>query len=152
MITSTGNARIKAAKKLHQKRHREEQDRLLLEGVRLIGDAVQSGARPIELFYAPALTQTNPLADALLAQLSASGVPCLECAPEVITALGETVTTQGVVAVLSLPHLAPPAQPTLTLVLDQVREPGNVPPQMLPHRPMNPVVFQFQNAPLINAQ
>lgn len=125
MITSTNNPRIKEARKLHQKRQRDAARRLLLEGVRLIDDAWQSGVRPAPLFYAPELVAGNRAATHLLHRLQADGVECLPCTPQVIIHLAETVTPQGLVAVVPWPSVKLPLHPTLTLLLDGVREPGN---------------------------
>jgi RNA methyltransferase, TrmH family len=125
MITSTSNPRIKEARKLSQRRHREAQGRLLIEGVRLIRDGWQSGVRPIYLFYASDLVSENSGAAHLLAELQAQGVEALPCSVEVLRTLSETVTPQGLVAVVPLPTPIVPPRPTLTLVLDQLREPGN---------------------------
>lgn len=125
MITSTSNPRIKEARKLHQKRQRDAVRRLLLEGVRLIDDAFQSGVYPAPLFFAPDLVAGNRAAEQLLSRLQAAQVECIPCTPQVIALLAETVTPQGLVAVVSWPTLSLPPNPTLTLLLDGVREPGN---------------------------
>jgi TrmH family RNA methyltransferase len=125
MVTSPSNSRFKEARKLQQKRHRTETGRFLVEGVRLISDALQSGLRPEYLFYAPELLSPNRAATALVAQLAGEGVRSLPTTPLLLGELSATVTPQGIVAVMPVPALRPPANPTLTLVLDQLREPGN---------------------------
>ena len=125
MITSLQNARIKTARKLSDRKERYATGLMLVEGVRLLGDAWQSGSRPEVVFFAPELIEKNEGAQALLADLAAHGCECLACTPPVFATLVDTVTPQGVAAVLPLPTLALPAQPTLVLVLDEVRDPGN---------------------------
>ncbi|MDQ3247923.1 MAG: RNA methyltransferase [Chloroflexota bacterium] len=125
MITSTSNQRIKEARKLHDRRGRGTTNRLLLEGVRLISDAVQSGVLPDLVFYTPEAVLTNVSAARLVQQLQTVGVECLPCTPAVFATLAETVTPQGVAARVPLPNLATPPHPTFILVLDQVRDPGN---------------------------
>jgi TrmH family RNA methyltransferase len=125
LISSSENARIKAARKLQQKRHRLANRQILLEGVRLIADAFRSGFRPAPLFYLPELAGADAPTGQLLAQLQAAGVECLACSAAVFATLTETVNPQGVVAVVPLPALPAPRNPQLTLLLDQVREPGN---------------------------
>jgi RNA methyltransferase, TrmH family len=125
MITSTSNPRIKVARKLHQKRHRDATRQLLLEGVRLIDDAFQSGVRPVSLFFDTDLVAGSSVARQLLRRLEASAVDCFPCTPQVIALLAQTVTPQGLVAVVPWPKVSLPPNPTLTLLLDGVREPGN---------------------------
>lgn len=125
MITSTSNPRVKEARKLQERRHRQASGRLLLEGVRLVGDALQSGAGVEQVFYVPESLQVNTAGQRLLAQLQATGVECLACTPAVFATLAATVTPQGLAAIVPVPHLAAPAQPTFTLILDSLRDPGN---------------------------
>lgn len=125
MITSTSNPRIKEIRKLHRRRHRHESGRILLEGVRLVEDATQAGVRPEMVLYVPEAVAGQERAARLLQQLQEQGVECLACSPEVFASVSDTVTPQGILAVVPLPHRPLPSQPTLVLILDQVRDPGN---------------------------
>lgn len=125
MITSPSNARIKAARKLLRRRHREQQGLLLLEGVRLIQDLVATGVMPVELFCDPDQIQGNATALDLVERLRSAGVTPIDCAPAVFAALTETVSPQGVAAVAPLPRLALPQPSTFALILDRLRDPGN---------------------------
>ncbi|MCZ7571499.1 MAG: hypothetical protein M5U01_23375 [Ardenticatenaceae bacterium] len=51
MITSLHNSRIKAARALQRRRQREHEGRVLVEGLRLIEDALEAGYAPEALFY-----------------------------------------------------------------------------------------------------
>lgn len=125
MITSLDNARVKEARKLQRRRQRHKSNALLLEGVRLVRDAFQSGAQVRELYFAPELVVENAEAQQLLATLTAARVDLLACTAAVLASLTETVTPQGVVAVVTLPALPLPAKVDFVLILDQVRDPGN---------------------------
>jgi TrmH family RNA methyltransferase len=124
MITSASNQRIKDARKLSTRKMRYATSQVLVEGVRLLGDAWHSGVRPIHVFYAPdRLTSTE--GKALLTELEAAGCECIPCTEAVFASLAETSTPQGIAAVLPLPQLAWPANPSLLLVMDAVGDPGN---------------------------
>ncbi len=125
MITSTANPRIKDARKLQGSKARRRQRRLLIEGVRLIEDAWRSGIRPIAIFTDPELLAGNQRAAALLSDLEANDVARFVCSPPVFASLIDTVTPQGIAAVVPWPELPLPATPSLTLILDSVRDPGN---------------------------
>lgn len=125
MITSSDNQRLKEARKLQRRRHRYRTQTFLLEGVRLVADALQSQAQFQEIFYAPALIEGNAAAQTLLAQLTAQGIPCSACTAELFATLTETVTPQGIAAMTTMPTLPLPTPLTLTLILDGVRDPGN---------------------------
>ncbi|MFO7634323.1 MAG: RNA methyltransferase [Caldilinea sp.] len=124
MITSSSNQRIKDARKLATRKGRHTAGQVLVEGVRLIADTWRSGVRPALVFYAPdSLVSTD--GTLLLAELEAAGCECIACTPAAFATLGETATPQGIAAVLPLPQLAWPAQPSLLLILDGVGDPGN---------------------------
>jgi TrmH family RNA methyltransferase len=126
LITSPANPRIKEARKLQRRRARYAQRQLLLEGVRLVRDALHAGVTPHVVFYVPAMAD-NPAAADLLTDLARRGVETVPCSAQVFATLAETETPQGIAAVLPLPRLAapPPGARTLSLLLDQVRDPGN---------------------------
>lgn len=124
MIISAANSRIKEARKLHTRKGRYVAGRVLVEGVRLVGDAWRSGARPLYVFYAPDLLISEE-GQKLLAQLKEAGCECLPCSAAVFATLSETTTPQGIAAVLPLPHLDWPQRPSLLLILDGVGDPGN---------------------------
>lgn len=125
MITSTSNNRIKEARKLQRRRERYEQRQLLLEGARLIRDAWEQGAIVHYAFIAPELLAEQKATLELIEELNAEGVEVLSCEATVFASLSETVTPQGIAAVVAMPQIPLPSVRTLTLLLDQVRDPGN---------------------------
>jgi TrmH family RNA methyltransferase len=125
MITSTDNPKVKSARSLLERRGRERKGLCLVEGTRLIRDALRAGSHPALVFFAsPA--QESPASRELLATLSATRAPLWELTPKVFDTLSDTVTSQGVIAVLPIPRLEPPSEPDLALVLDRIRDPGNL--------------------------
>lgn len=125
MITSIHNPHIKEAHKLQRRRHRHKTGTFLIEGVRLVGDALRSKAQFREAYFAPAIVETHPGAQWVLTQLREAGVDCLACNSAVFASLTETVTPQGIAAVTTLPQLSMPPAITLVLLLDRLRDPGN---------------------------
>ncbi|MFN2114210.1 MAG: TrmH family RNA methyltransferase [Anaerolineae bacterium] len=125
MITSPSNPKLRYVRKLAGRRFREREGRLAVEGVRLVGDALDAGLTPAFALVAEPLASTER-GRTLAATLSASGAPVLEVEPTLLAEVADTVTPQGVVAVFDLPEIEPPTRPELVLVLDQVRDPGNV--------------------------
>ena len=76
-ITSIHNPRVKAVRRLltsRKARHAEQQ--IVVEGVRLIDDALRSGIAPVALFFDPVLTAGNLAATALVEQVAARGLRC----------------------------------------------------------------------------
>jgi TrmH family RNA methyltransferase len=126
-ITSISNHRIKLARKLQRKRHREQTGLCVLEGLRLVQDAWTAGAEFDAIFVAeaePAAVEIGP-DPSFLAEARQRKIPVFTTTHEVLAAITETVTHQGVVALVRIPSLPPPTDPSLMLVLDRLRDPGN---------------------------
>lgn len=125
MITSVANPHVKHIRSLAADRKERRRERLfVLEGVRLIADALQHGAELPLLLYAPEQLAATPAGAALLEQLAR--LPGAQpAAPQVLAAAAETVHPQGVVALARWPA-PPPGRPGLTLVLDALQDPGNI--------------------------
>lgn len=126
MITSSSNAHIKFAKSLARKQGRAAHRQFLIEGTRLIREADNAGFSPAFVFYQPNALENDPPAHALLSNLSARTHNVLAVNARVMQALSNTESPQGIAAVYPLPELALSRPPQRVLVLDQLRDPGNV--------------------------
>jgi len=127
LISSPQNDRIKLVRMLQQQgKARRKQQRLVLEGARLMTDALDAGARPdFALYVGDADTLGSPV-HALLERLRVEPFPLFEITPDLMAALSDTETPQGVLGVFPLPALPVPADPALIVVADGWRDPGNL--------------------------
>lgn len=124
LITSLGNERVRFVKSLYKTAIRRKEKLFVVEGVRLVEEALAASVRPELALVAPDQLAATPRGAALLERLAA--FPILRVSESVLRSLSDTVTPQGVIAVLPLP--VPPPRPTLgavALILDRVRDPGN---------------------------
>ena len=119
MITSLTNPKVRHARELlHRRRAREEHRQFVVEGVRLVEEAHRAGKTPALFFYTAAFART--------AAGQRLGLPTgVVVSDKVLAAISDTVTPQGVVAVVPFPQIDV-ARRSLLLVLDNVRDPGNV--------------------------
>lgn len=127
VITSARNPAITAARKLARGHGgaRARSGRFLLESAQLLETALAAGARPLTVF---ATTEAAEGHRALLAAAGDAGAELRVVAPALLDELAQTVTPQGLVAVVgsvvgTLDDL-PPA-PRLVCVLAGIRDPGN---------------------------
>lgn len=129
MISSKANPRFKAALALRDARERRSQQRLLVDGVREIGRALDAGLTVIE-----AWTATERLRDeaarGLLPRLGAAGVEVVETTPELLARLAYGERDDGIVVVVRQPptdlaRLVLPERP-LVAVVEGVEKPGNL--------------------------
>jgi len=125
MITSPTNPKLRYVRRLDQAAFRAREGRLLLEGVRLIGDAVGAGIDPSFVLVAGSAEAMDRTAT-LRERLAARGVPVLEVEPRLLAEVAQTQTSQGILAVAPLPDLPMPVIPGLVLVVDGLRDPGNL--------------------------
>lgn len=123
LITSPRNPRVRAARKLLRRNARDEAGRFLVEGPTVIRDALASGAQVEELFVERDDLAARQMGRSALRE----GTRVWETNHDVIASLTETVTPQGVVAVVRDPSvtLERLSQPDLVVVLLGVRDPGN---------------------------
>lgn len=123
MLTSPANERVRYARSLQRERVRNREQRFIIEGTRLIEEALRAGARPVLAFYTERLTATAR-GRALLGALRQASESTIEVSEPVMRALSATVTPQGALAVVPMP--APPwPERGLVVVLDGLQDPGN---------------------------
>ncbi|MCS7178700.1 MAG: RNA methyltransferase [Anaerolineae bacterium] len=126
MITSLKNDRVRLVRALQERRRvRQRERRWVVEGIRLCQEVATAKLRPHFVFYTARL-QEDPRGQALLATWQEAGVPCEEVSEAVMAACSDTETPQGILAVVPIPDLPFPPHPTLTLILDRLRDPGNL--------------------------
>lgn len=125
MITSSANPKLRYVRHLDHRAFRAREGRLVVEGTRLLGDVLDAGAQP-----AFVLVDAEALGDRLVAdlceRLDLLRVPVLDVARPLFSDLAGTATPQGILAVVPSAALPWPEQARLVVVLDGVREPGNV--------------------------
>ncbi|MGD2103518.1 MAG: RNA methyltransferase [Anaerolineae bacterium] len=126
MITSSSNDRVKYVRKLQTQKSLRHDDRcFVLEGVRLVEEVVRAGEIPTLVFYTEALANDGR-GKALLLTLRGLGAPCTLVSESVMQDCSDTVTPQGILAVLPFPNLAPPQPPSFILIADRLQDPGNL--------------------------
>jgi len=119
---------VRTARLLQQKKHRQERRCFLIEGVQLLGDALDA-RKGVERVFA----LRDELSDELLARLNQAQVPIHIVDRRTIDSLAQTQAPQGIVAVAGflhhdiaeLPALVSASSPTTVLVLPNLSDPGN---------------------------
>ena len=124
MITSSQNPKIKTIRQLlESNRQRRQEGAFVVEGVRLLEEALSASWPARLLLYT---TELNLRGRAILDGYAQKGVPTEEVTPAVMNSMSDTETPQGLLAVMELGSL--PLQGTLNFVLitDSIRDPGNL--------------------------
>ncbi|KAJ8903388.1 hypothetical protein NDN08_004496 [Rhodosorus marinus] len=127
-ITSKANSRVKHARKvLTNRRVREREGLIFVEGIRLVLDAVAAKNEPEVLFFTDRAMSKGEYGAAM--QKLISTLPhdrVVYSSEEIMQHLTDTENCQGVAAVLKKKQAIAPAQPSLVLALDRLSDPGNV--------------------------
>ena len=99
IISSRSNAKIRSVRALRQRKGRDESHAYLVEGIHLVGAALESGAAIEAIFYAPDLLTSDYALD-LIKQTQSGGLPCYPATPDVFSSLASKEHPQGILAVV----------------------------------------------------
>jgi TrmH family RNA methyltransferase len=124
MITSSKNQHVQHIRELLAKKAaREEHGSFIVEGVRLCEEALKSGISPKLVLYSDACS-TRGLE--LVQQAGTVGSKVFFVKHDILDAISDTETTQGLLMVMQTHPLRLPDHMDFVLVIDQVRDPGNL--------------------------
>ncbi|MFN2241202.1 MAG: TrmH family RNA methyltransferase [Anaerolineae bacterium] len=126
-ITSTHNPRFKALRALRLRKHRQREGLYLIEGIRIVEEALTGGAPVETLVYAPELLVSDR-ARALLDRVDAD--QRLAISGDLFRILSQRDEPQGIAAAIRIQEPTPADIPLrddlLVIVAYQLRDPGNL--------------------------
>lgn len=129
MISSRSNPKIKFARALRQRKHRQETGLAIVEGIRHVGEAVEAGAAVQTIYFAPDLLTSN-YALKLVEDQQAAGVDCLACSASAFNAIADRENPQGLLALVAVEEnrleQLQPANFSWGVALVAPQDPGNV--------------------------
>jgi TrmH family RNA methyltransferase len=129
LISSVQNPRVKAAARLRERSGRNDQGRIIIDGVREIGRAVEAGVEIVEVYVFRELCGDEP-DERLLTVAKQAGVEQIEVTQQVMEKLAFGNRVEGVVAIAKPPKndLADwkPAADALVAVVEGAEKPGNL--------------------------
>ena len=129
VITSFNNPKIKAIRKLEDRKYRALTGDFFVEGLRIVGEAIQAGAAIKSILVAPELLVSN-FGNSLLSHPSINQIELIQVSPEVFKSISHREGPQGIGAVVeqswwSLDSLG--CNPTdFWIAIDQASDPGNL--------------------------
>ena len=124
MITSSQNPKLKLVRTLMGRaRERREANAFVVEGVRLVEEAVNAGWKFQFALYSDGLSERG---NNVLNRLFANRIEVDEVSGDLLQKLSDTETPQGILAVLEFTNLPIPDVPNFILIPDQIRDPGNL--------------------------
>jgi TrmH family RNA methyltransferase len=124
VITSAQNSKIKLVRALlGRAKERREANAFMVEGVRLVEEAVHSHWNFQFALYDETLSERGK---SQVESLRSRGIEVEAVSESLMKSLSETETPQGILGVLELTQLPMPNSPSFILIPDQIRDPGNL--------------------------
>ena len=99
IISSRSNSKVRNARALRQRKQRAASGSFLVEGIHLVGAAVESGGQIEMIFYAPDLLKSQYAQD-LIGEAISNDVPCYPTTAEVFASMASKEHPQGILAVV----------------------------------------------------
>lgn len=129
LISSRTNSKIKALRSLKSKKARSDSGTFLVEGIRHVGEAVESGANILAIYYAPELLH-SVYANDLIAEQEQCGIQVFALSGDVFLSVASKDNPQGIIAVVqqpfsSLQEFSPENFPWCVAVVSP-QDPGNL--------------------------
>lgn len=128
-INSSDNGTIKHVRELKKKKYRQKYSEYIVEGIRIIRDALASNKKIQYILFDEKL-YTVAGGEALLNDLMGNNIKIYEIPNKIYMNLSDTQNPQGIMAILpmedyDLDHVLDDSK-DLFLVLDRVQDPGNL--------------------------
>ena len=116
MITSISNETIKHIKSLYQKKYRDEFNEYIVEGIKLVKEAINEKQE---------ITKIVICEELMTEEFDTEGYPVELVNKRVFDEISDTQTPQGVLAVIKIPSKQMISS-NIIFALDDVRDPGNI--------------------------
>ncbi len=124
MLTSAQNSKIKLVRTLAGRaKERREAGGFLAEGVRLVEEALKTGWPFQFVMYSDELSERGTK---LLKKIEDERIETIEVKGELLQSLSDTEASQGILAVLKEHQVDARDEPDFVLILDSIRDPGNL--------------------------
>lgn len=123
LITSPANERLKHARRVRDGR---EDGLIFIEGERLVEECLQSGLALSACFHSP---DSSARTIKILSQIAERGCPLFPTANAVLETVSDTVNTQGIIVLATLPIYTVDqvlSAGKLIVCVDAIQDPGNL--------------------------
>ena len=128
-VTSLSNPAVKAVRALHLRKHRDETEQFVAEGLKIITEAVELGHAPHVLMYGDE-AMGHPLLQKAIAATRTQGGEVIAVSQDILAKVSRRDNPQAVVGVFGQTFLPltslDPATAQAFVALHRVRDPGNL--------------------------
>ena len=126
IITSKDNESIKHIRKLKDKKYREESQQYVIEGVKLLQEAIEEKAQIDTIVVCEDCIDDPNIGTKMVYEVAK--YPCLYVSQKVFSAITEVSNPQGILAVVKKRHTEQEIdyEQDIIVVLDGIQDPGNL--------------------------
>jgi len=116
IYSSKQNPIIKGINSLKEKKYRDLNKQFIVEGIKMVNEAIKYGI-PINKIV---------VTEKMKAEILPNDFPLMEVSDEVFSFISDAVNPQGALAVLDIPAVTPKPPDGSSILLDGIRDPGNL--------------------------
>lgn len=126
VITSKENETVKIIKKLKDKKYRDETGLYIIEGIKMLEEAIEEKARIRKIIICEECLKAGDLEQKVLYEIAKYN--CIYVNSKVFNSLTEVVAPQGIMAVIEKPNkdIKIKYDQDIILALDGIQDPGNL--------------------------
>ncbi len=126
VITSKENEIIKSIKKLKDKKYRDEQNKFLVEGIKMVQEAINEKAKIDKIVVCEECINDGTIGQDLLYEIAKQD--CIYTSKKVFESITEVTTPQGILAVMQKENGEESIsyEEDVIVVLDGIQDPGNL--------------------------
>lgn len=126
VITSKDNEIIKGLKKLKEKKYRDEEGLYIIEGIKIIEEAIAERAKINKIVICEECVEAEEISQKLLYEIAKYN--CIYVSKKVFSTLTDVVAPQGILAVIEKPGRDSNIDynQDIILALDGIQDPGNL--------------------------
>jgi TrmH family RNA methyltransferase len=125
-ITSKDNELIKHIRKLKDKKYRDEAGEYIIEGIKLIQEAIMENAEIKKIIICEESTKTYGIENSLMYEIAK--YECVQVPEKIFTAISQVSTPQGIMAIIGKDSKEEIIDFTddVIVALDDIQDPGNL--------------------------
>jgi len=127
LITSKDNETIKHIKKLKEKKFREEYKEFIVEGIKMIEEAIQENAKIKSIIICDDCKTQGSIPNELMYEIAK--LNCIYVAEKVFSTITDVINPQGIMAIIEKPENKENEidyNESNFLILDNIQDPGNI--------------------------
>ena len=127
VITSKDNEYVKHIKKLKEKKYREEYKEFIVEGIKMVQEAIEENAKIKTIIICDDCKVQSSISNELMYEIAKYN--CVYVAEKIFSTMSDVINPQGIMAIIEKPENKETEidfSKDIFLLLDNIQDPGNM--------------------------